>query len=177
MQLNGGDGPTGYGGGRSSSEVELRALFAAIQDVVLVLDARGRYIDIASTDSSLLYKPASERIGKTVHEVLPKEQADMSLDCIQRVLRTRRPVNTEYSISLEGRQVWFSAIVSPLAEDRVVWVARDLTERKRAEEALRESERRFKQLFENSVDALFVIHDETREIVDCNLEACRSLGY
>jgi PAS domain S-box-containing protein len=55
-------------------------------------------------------------------------------------------------------------------------VAHDITERKRTERALIESERRFRQLFENSVDALFV-HDEQGRFVDCNAEACRALGY
>ena len=55
-------------------------------------------------------------------------------------------------------------------------VAHDITERKRTEKALIESERRFRQLFENSVDALFV-HDEQGRFVDCNAEACRALGY
>jgi diguanylate cyclase (GGDEF)-like protein/PAS domain S-box-containing protein len=68
------------------------------------------------------------------------------------------------AITYRGRNVRVAAI-------------RDVTARKRTEEALRESEGRFRQLFEHSVDALFVIHDETREIVDCNREACRSLGY
>jgi PAS domain S-box-containing protein len=49
-------------------------------------------------------------------------------------------------------------------------------EARRHQESLRQSERRFRQLFENSVDALFV-HDEKGRIVDCNAEACRALGY
>ena len=55
-------------------------------------------------------------------------------------------------------------------------VAHDITERKRTEKALIESERRFRQLFENFSDALFV-HDERGLIMDCNAEACRALGY
>ncbi|WP_119066216.1 EAL and GGDEF domain-containing protein [Rubrobacter indicoceani] len=54
-----------------------------------------------------------------------------------------------------------------------VW---DVSERREAEEALRESEKRFRQLFEQSVDALLV-HDREGWMVDCNSEACRSLGY
>src|ERR687897_36445 len=55
-------------------------------------------------------------------------------------------------------------------------VAHDITERKRTESALVESEQRFRQLFENSADALFV-HDEQGRFVDCNVQACRVLGY
>ena len=55
-------------------------------------------------------------------------------------------------------------------------LARDVTDRKLVEEKHRESEGRFRQLFEQSVDALFV-HDDEGYIVDCNPEACRSLGY
>ena len=58
----------------------------------------------------------------------------------------------------------------------VVVVVEDITERKETEEALRESERRFRQLFENSSSAFFV-HDEEGRIVDCNSEACRVLRY
>jgi PAS domain S-box-containing protein len=55
-------------------------------------------------------------------------------------------------------------------------VAHDKTERKRTEKALIESERRFRQPFENFSDALFV-HDEQGLIMDCNAEAGRALGY
>ncbi len=45
-----------------------------------------------------------------------------------------------------------------------------------AEEEVKESEQRFRHLFEQSADALLV-HDEEGRMVDCNVEACRSLGY
>ncbi|MBA4116891.1 MAG: PAS domain S-box protein, partial [Rubrobacter sp.] len=53
---------------------------------------------------------------------------------------------------------------------------REVDARLRVEEALRESEERFRQLFEQSTNGLQV-HDETGRIFDCNSEACRSLGY
>lgn len=58
----------------------------------------------------------------------------------------------------------------------VVINARDITRRKEAEARLEESEQRVRQLFEQSADALFV-HDGAGNLIDCNAEACRSLGY
>ncbi len=54
---------------------------------------------------------------------------------------------------------------------------REIAARKQAERELSEKEKLFRQFFNRSVDALFIIRDETREIVNCNQEACRSLGY
>jgi PAS domain S-box-containing protein len=120
-----------------ASEAELRALFEAMTDVILVLDAQGRYLKVAPTNPSLLYKPPDELLGKTLREVMPKDQADIFLDHIRLALETQRPVNTEYSLHLGGEEVWFAGTVSPLQEDSVVYIARDITERKRAEEEVR----------------------------------------
>ena len=56
-------------------------------------------------------------------------------------------------------------------------VARDVTERKRAEEALRESEMRFRTFVDHAADALFVQDEERHKVLDVNRQACESLGY
>ena len=53
---------------------------------------------------------------------------------------------------------------------------RDITEKKRTEQALRESEQRYRAIMEQAADAIF-IHDKTGRIMDMNRKACQSLGY
>src|SRR3989449_7020462 len=62
------------------ADAELEALFAAIDDVILVLDAEGRYVKIAPTNPSLLYRPAAELLGKTLREVFDPAQAEQFME-------------------------------------------------------------------------------------------------
>jgi PAS domain S-box-containing protein len=55
--------------------------------------------------------------------------------------------------------------------------ARDITERKRAEEALRESETRFRTFVDHAAEAFFMLDFEQGTIIDVNRPACESLGY
>ncbi len=127
-----------------ASEAELRALFAAMSDVILVLDAEGCYIRIAPTNPSLLYRPSEDLIGRSVREVFDEEMAETFLGHIRRALEEGKPANIEYVLRIGDRDVWFASTVSPIDEGRVLFVARDVTERKRAEEGLRESEERYR---------------------------------
>jgi two-component system, cell cycle sensor histidine kinase and response regulator CckA len=123
------------------SEAELRAIFEAMTDVILVLDAEGRYLKIAATNANLLYRPPARLIGKTLHEVFPAEQADFFLAHVRQALRERRMHRVEYSLQIDGAEVWFDGSVSPMSGDAVVWIARDITERKRLEEQLLQSQK------------------------------------
>lgn len=118
------------------SEAELRALFAAMTDVVLVRDHQGRCLKIAPTNPQNLYKPRDEMMGKTLHEVLPRSQADAILATIQHTLETQQITQSEYSLAIDGREVHFSTTCSPLSTDSVLLVGRDVTQFKQAEKTL-----------------------------------------
>ncbi|HEY9692544.1 MAG TPA: PAS domain S-box protein [Oculatellaceae cyanobacterium] len=118
------------------SEAEMRALFAAMSDVILVLDRQGRYLKIAPTNPSLLYQPPEELIGKTLAQVFLPEIAKFFKTYIDKALNLKVPVNIEYSLPIDNKIVWFAACISPMTDDTVIWVARDITESKQAEAAL-----------------------------------------
>jgi len=144
------------------SQAELHALFAAMTELIYVLDAQGCYLKIAPTNPAIPYKLANELIGKTFHEVFEPEQADIFLGYIQEALDTQQTLKAEYSLTIEGREVWFDASVSPISVDLVIWVARDITKRKQSELALRQAEERYRSIFENTDKGLFQITLEGR---------------
>src|SRR5438445_7978778 len=90
------------------ADAALEALFAAINDVILVLDAEGRYVKIAPTNPSLLYRPAGELLGKTLREVFDPAQAEQFMEYIRTALEARPTVHFEYSLSISGHEGWFS---------------------------------------------------------------------
>jgi PAS domain S-box-containing protein len=117
-----------------ASETELRALFEAMTDVILVLDAEGRYLKIAPTDPAYLYKPTDDLIGKKLDEVFPNEETDFFLDHIRRALDEGQMHRVEYRLRINEKQMWFDGSVSPMSKDSVLWIARDITDRKHAEQ-------------------------------------------
>src|SRR2546422_3114269 len=84
------------------ADAELEALFAAIDDVILVLDAEGRYVKIAPTNPSLLYRPAAELLGKTLREVFDPAQAEQFMEYIRTALATRTR-SEEHTSELQSR--------------------------------------------------------------------------
>jgi PAS domain S-box-containing protein len=119
------------------SEADLRALFSAMEDIVLVYDRDGRYVRIAPTNPSRLIKPPEELLGKLIHDVFPQDTADRFLKAIQQTLKSGEPHQLEYDLKIETEVFWFLANLTKLDENNVFWVARDITERKKADEAIR----------------------------------------
>lgn len=120
-----------------SMNTEMTTLLNAINEVVLLFDARGCYLKVLPTDSPLLERAASQLVGKTLHDIFESPLADRFLDYIQRTIREQKSFNLEYELSLGDRPMAFSAKISPLNGDRVLWVARDITDRKHIQDLLR----------------------------------------
>src|SRR5687768_3117003 len=151
---------------------EQGALFNALTEVFFVLDRDGTYQKVAPGNDELLVRSRDELLGKNVQEMLPAPVAALAMTSIGQALETRRRVDVEYSLDLHGKTTWFSGTVMPLGDDRVLWVARDISEAKLGAEAVRESEARFRKLVEHSPQAVALHADERMLYVN---PACAAL--
>jgi PAS domain S-box-containing protein len=121
----------------AASEAELRALFATMTDAVIVYDADGRYVEIAPTNPINFYRPLDEMVGKTVSDVLPKEQADYIVAKTREAIQTGQVVVGEYALQIGDKETWFASSATRLSENTAVWVAHDITDLKRTEQIIK----------------------------------------
>jgi PAS domain S-box-containing protein len=154
------------------SEADLRALFASMQDVVMVVDKDTRYVRIAPTNPSRLFRPSDELLGKRMDELLPEETHEPFHTAIQKALQGEEAVQIEYKLPLEGEDYWFLASITRLNDNEVFWVARDITTRKKAEEDLV----KFKLGIDQATDAVFIT-DRTGRIAYVNPGFEKTYGY
>ncbi len=118
------------------SDAELRALVGAMSDVIVVLDRDGRYLKIAASGANARHRPPAEWIGRRVQDVLPADHASMIASCVTRALKSDQAVDVEYSLPSENGTTWIAGTISPMTNDSVVWVARNVTTRKSLEAQL-----------------------------------------
>ncbi|MEA5419927.1 EAL domain-containing protein [Spirulina sp. CCNP1310] len=156
---------------------ELQALFAAMTDIILVLDHQGTYLKIAPTNAQLLYRPAEELLGHGIGDIFPPDIAQLFLSTIHKVLATDETHhNLEYALEMRGQTYWFSATISPTVDRTVVWVARDVTATKLAHQALAEAEQNYRSIFENALEGIFQTSPDGHYL-SANPSLARIYGY
>jgi PAS domain S-box-containing protein len=137
-------------GSWASTEVErkhytdvLTALDTACPDLGFLMDAEGRYLDcLASPEmEDLLAAPPDELVGRRVDEMLPAATAETIRAGIRDAIDTGRVQSVEYELAVPAGTRWFDGRVVPIPDseynrETVVFVARDITERKEREQML-----------------------------------------
>ncbi len=172
---------------RRRDEQQLRAtrlLFEALldhcPDAIFFKDIEGHYLRVNRAQARMfgLANP-EEAVGRTPADFFPEDYS-AQIQAVDREVRTsEQPIinREEYSHWPDGRHRWVNATRMPLHNETgqvigTFGIVRDITERKRTMEALRDSEARSRLLFEHSPDAIFVeALDGT--ILDVNPAACR----
>ncbi|MCA1737912.1 MAG: PAS domain S-box protein, partial [Actinobacteria bacterium] len=173
-------------------DLGLGELFERTRDAVIVADAKTQRIVLWNLAATNIFGyAASEALELRIEALVPEYLKDQHRAGIARYAETgrgpyidsHRPLELP-ALSKDGEQIYIELSLSPIrsvdetdGQGRfVLAIIRDITERKRAEEALRESEERFSALVQNALDIVMVTDVEgTIRYVSPSVE--RVLGY
>jgi len=131
-----------------------RALINAMPDWMFRFNADGVFVNYKDVPNSKLPIPHAEFLGKPLHEVFPPETAQPLMHCIQEALAGHEMQLCEYQLEREGNVLVFEARLAVSAENEVMAVIRDITERKRSEDDIRNALTKEREL--NELKSRFV---------------------
>ncbi|MGQ9682402.1 MAG: PAS domain S-box protein [Anaerolineae bacterium] len=149
---------------RRESEERWRLIASSSPDVIFVLDRDLRYTWIANPTP-----PFTEEmvLGKTDADLFGPAQAEPTMAVQRQVLETGTGIMHEERLTIGGQESFFEVMYQPRRDHEgrirgLIGYARDVTGRKRAEEALRASEARFRDLVEATSDWVWEVDAEGR---------------
>ncbi len=128
---------------------EMRAIFQAIPDLLFRLSNDGTILDCKVGGTADLYLSAEELIGRRIQDVPPEEVGGRFTEMVRLVGETKSVACFEYSLAMQNQISFYEARLLPLLDDQIIAIIRNITSRKEAEEALRESEEKYRTLVEN----------------------------
>jgi PAS domain S-box-containing protein len=165
------------------SQEKFRALVETTSDWVWEVDAVGTYTYASPKVEALLGFKPEEVIGKSPFDFMPPEEAQRVASAFLDASRAARPLEQVLNTNLhkDGHAVTMETSGTPMfdALGNVVGyrgIDRDVTARERNQEALRESENKFRQVSASAQDAIIIL-DEDGAITDWNVAAGRIFGY
>jgi PAS domain S-box-containing protein len=123
------------------SEERSRAILRAIPDSIFLLDSDYTYLDCQPRSSCQAKIPHGNLIGKNMRDVLPPELAEKFVRSFQKVSKSGEPQLVEYDRRVNGQMRYSEARVVFTSDRKFLVVVRDITERRLAEEALRNREK------------------------------------
>jgi PAS domain S-box-containing protein len=143
---------------RKRTEEVFLDLFNATEEVVLLMDREG-IILVANKNAARLYGVPMEKLpGTSIYDLIPSDRVKSSKGKVKTVLETRKPVRFEGKLEGKVFQNWlYPVLVDGSKVQRIAIYVRDVTERRRLEAILKQTEEKYRNIYENAMEGIFQI--------------------
>jgi PAS domain S-box-containing protein len=144
------------------SEERFRRLLESMSEHIAVFDTEWRYLLANEALTRSVKIPREHLLGRKVTDIFPGIEKSAFFEAGGRVMNSRRPasITTEHTFE-DGQTAWFETHIYPVPEG-IMYVANDISGRKLAEAALRESEEHFRGIVNGSLAGYFFIDRDGR---------------
>jgi PAS domain S-box-containing protein len=163
------------------SEAQYRAMFNASEDALILWDSQLRRVDVNPAYERIYGWSRDEVIGNAYEgRTVPPGYAERRLELVRRSLAGEKCRVEFESLRKNGERFLAEVDTIPFlhrGEPHVLTLVRDITERRKGEERLRQSEERYRLLFEMESDAIVLVDIETLQHLDVNRAAVELYGY
>src|SRR5918997_1287944 len=166
---------------------EVRARLAAIvessEDAIIAKTLKGIITHWNRGAQKIYGYSAEEVLGKPINILVPPDRPNEIPTILERLRRGEAIDHYEtVRVAKDGRRLNISLTISPIKDSAgnlvgASTIARNITERKRAEKALKESEWLYRTVIEQATENIFLVDAETRLIVESNPAFQETLGY
>jgi PAS domain S-box-containing protein len=162
---------------------QYQLMVESAHDAIFFKDRQSRYVVANKKTLESFGMPREQVMGRNDYEIMPETaEAKQNVDDDQAVFETGKPKEiVKEMTAANGEKRWFQAIKVPQFGENgevvgLIGIARDITEHKKAESALRESEAKHKSMIELAPDAIIVVN-KLGIIVSCNSASQKISGY
>jgi len=168
----------------AEKEARLRTLVETIPDLIWLKNVEGVYLFCNPMFERLFGAKEAEIVGKTDYDFVDKELADFFREHDRKAMETGGPSANEEWLTFadDGEQILVETVKIPMQDSQgqvigVLGIARNITERKRMEEALAESETRYRAVMEQAPEAVIICSPDNGEIYEANARFTERFGY
>jgi PAS domain S-box-containing protein len=121
------------------SEARNRAILRALPDMMFLTSRDGVFLDYQAKDPRDLFVPPERFLGKNIRDVMPPYVSTLFMNSMERAVESDEPCIIDYDLQIAGEDRHFELRVVSCENDKILSIVRDVTERRRAEKALRDN--------------------------------------